>query len=134
MAVSAVCGTAGVGKTALAVHWAHRVADRFPDGQLFVDLRGYDREEPMAHGEALAAMLRALGLQTADMADELTQRAAQYRSLLSGRRILILLDNASSADHVRPLLPGSASCAVVVTSRRPQGSCVSGISKAAKNG
>ncbi|MGN9909880.1 ATP-binding protein [Phytohabitans sp. LJ34] len=115
--VSAVCGTAGVGKTALAVHWAHRVADRFPDGQLYVNLRGYDPERPMRAAEALGVLLRALGVEDAAMPHDVAERAARYRTLASGRRMLILLDNVHSVDQVRDLLPGTGSCLVVVTSR-----------------
>jgi tetratricopeptide (TPR) repeat protein/DNA-binding SARP family transcriptional activator len=115
--ISAIGGTAGVGKTALAVHWAHQVAGRFPDGQLYVNLRGYDRGRPVPAGEALAGFLRSLGVPGADIPAEEDERAARYRSLLAGRRMLIVADNAGSADQVRPLLPGSPSCAVLVTSR-----------------
>ncbi|WP_214102600.1 ATP-binding protein [Acrocarpospora catenulata] len=115
--VSAVAGTAGVGKTALAVRWSHRVARRFPDGQLYLDLRGYDPERPVAAADALAGFLRALGVPPGDIPDDQGERAARYRTLLAGRRMLIVLDNAAGADHVRPLLPGTPSCFVVVTSR-----------------
>ena len=86
--ISAVSGTAGVGKTALAVHWAHRRASQFPDGILYVDLRGYDPDEPVPAGEALAAFLRALGVRGAEIPLEPAERAARYRTLLSGRRML----------------------------------------------
>ncbi|GAA0390190.1 hypothetical protein Acor_46820 [Acrocarpospora corrugata] len=115
--ISAVAGTAGVGKTALAVHWAHRAAKRFPDGQLYVDLRGYDPERPVPAADALAGFLRGLGVAGPDIPDGLPERAALYRTVVAGRRMLVVLDNASGADHVRPLLPGSPSCFVVVTSR-----------------
>ncbi len=115
--ISAVSGTAGVGKTALAVHWAHRAAERFPGGQLYVNLRGYDPGQPMPAAEALAGFLRSLGVPGADIPNEETERAARYRSLLAGKRTLVVLDNASSVEQVRPLLPGHAACAVVVTSR-----------------
>jgi tetratricopeptide (TPR) repeat protein/transcriptional regulator with XRE-family HTH domain len=115
--ISAVSGTAGVGKTALAVHWAHRVADRFPDGQLYVDLRGYDPDQVMAAGDALAGFLRALGVDGPRIPAEVAERGAQYRTLLARRRMLVVLDNAASAEQVRPLLPGSTSCLVLVTSR-----------------
>ncbi|WP_433270838.1 CHAT domain-containing protein [Actinosynnema sp. CS-041913] len=113
--ISALSGTAGVGKTALAVRWAHDVRDRFPDGQLYVDLRGYDALPPMSAGEALAGFLRALGI-TATPVD-VDERATLYRSLLAERRVLVLLDNARSADQVLPLLPATPGCFVLVTSR-----------------
>jgi len=115
--ISAVSGTAGVGKTALAVRWAHRVAEVFPDGQLYVNLRGYDPDQPMTPGEALAGFLRALGVADQDMPLEVADRAARYRSLVAGRRVLAVLDNAAAEEQVRPLLPGSGSVMVVVTSR-----------------
>jgi len=115
--ISAVAGTAGVGKTALAVHWAHQVADQFPDGHLYVDLRGYDPEQPVEPADALAGWLRALGVDGADIPAELSERAARYRTLLAGRRMLIVLDNAYGVEQARPLLPGTGSCFVVVTSR-----------------
>ncbi|HEY1914187.1 MAG TPA: tetratricopeptide repeat protein [Streptosporangiaceae bacterium] len=115
--ISAIGGTAGVGKTALAVRWAHQVADQFPGGQLYVNLRGYDPGQPVSAADALAGFLRALGVPGTDIAAGTDERAAQYRSLLAGRRLLIVLDNAGSVDQVRPLLPGAPSCAVVVTSR-----------------
>jgi DNA-binding SARP family transcriptional activator/tetratricopeptide (TPR) repeat protein len=115
--ISAIRGTAGVGKTALAVHWAHQVAGRFPDGQLHVNLRGYDAARPMAAADALASFLRALGVRGQDIPPEEDERAARYRSLVAGKRMLVVLDNASQAEQVRPLLPGTPGCAVVVTSR-----------------
>jgi len=115
--ISAIGGTAGVGKTALAIQWAHQAGDRFPDGQLYVNLRGYDPDRPMPPSDALAGFLRALGVGGQDIPPEEDERAARYRSLLAGRRVLVVLDNAGSAEQVRPLLPGSPNCAVVVTSR-----------------
>jgi tetratricopeptide (TPR) repeat protein/transcriptional regulator with XRE-family HTH domain len=115
--ISVVSGTAGVGKTALAVHWAHRVADRFPDGQLYIDLRGYHPAQPMSSAEALGRFLVALGVPGPEIPLEVDARAARYRTEVAGRRLLVVLDNASTVEQVRPLLPGSASCAVVVTSR-----------------
>jgi tetratricopeptide (TPR) repeat protein/transcriptional regulator with XRE-family HTH domain len=115
--ISAVSGTAGVGKTALAVRWAHRVAPQFPDGQLYVNLRGYDPDQPVTASEALAGFLRALGVTGQDVPVEEAERAARYRSLLAGRRLLVVLDNAATVEQVRPLLPGTPSVMVVVTSR-----------------
>jgi DNA-binding SARP family transcriptional activator/Tfp pilus assembly protein PilF len=115
--ISAIAGTAGVGKTALAVHWARQVADRFPDGQLYVNLRGHDPGQPMPPADALAGFLRALGVPGQDIPPELEERAARYRSLLAGRRMLVLLDNAGEVEQVRPLLPGTPDCVTVVTSR-----------------
>jgi tetratricopeptide (TPR) repeat protein/transcriptional regulator with XRE-family HTH domain len=112
-----VAGAPGVGKTALAVHWAHRTAARYPDGQMYLNLRGYDPELPVEPDGALGQFVRALGVGAADIPPETAARSALMRSLLAGRRVLVLLDNASSEEQVRPLLPGSASCAVVVTSR-----------------
>ncbi len=113
----ACAGTAGVGKTALAVRWARRAAGAFPDGQLYVNLRGYDPGQPVPPADALAGFLRALGLAGQDIPAGDDERAAAYRSLLDGRRMLVVLDNAASVEQVRPLLPGCPSCLVVVTSR-----------------
>lgn len=115
--LSAVSGTAGVGKTALAIHWAHQVRGRFPDGQLYVNLRGYDPDQPMTAADALARFLAALGVPGPEIPLDLDERAARYRTAVAGRRMLILLDNASSAEQVRPLLPGTGGCAVLITSR-----------------
>jgi DNA-binding SARP family transcriptional activator/tetratricopeptide (TPR) repeat protein len=115
--ISAIGGTAGVGKTALAVRWAHQVADRFPDGQLYVNLRGYDPGQLVPAADALAGFLRALGVPGPDIPPEPDERAARYRSLLAGRRVLVVLDNAGSVEQVRLLLPGSPACVTVVTSR-----------------
>jgi DNA-binding SARP family transcriptional activator/Flp pilus assembly protein TadD len=115
--VISVSGTAGVGKTALAVHWARRVRGAFPDGQLYVNLRGYDPGQPVAVGDALAGFLRALGMPGEDIPQELDERAAAYRTLLEGRRFLVMLDNARAVEQVRPLLPGGPSSLVLVTSR-----------------
>lgn len=115
--VAAVTGTAGVGKTALAVRWAHRVRDRFPDGQLYVDLRGYGPDQPVSPADALAGFLRALGADGAGIPQDLAERAARFRTMVASSRILIVLDNARTVEQLRPLLPGSPSCFVVVTSR-----------------
>jgi tetratricopeptide (TPR) repeat protein/transcriptional regulator with XRE-family HTH domain len=115
--ISAVSGTAGVGKTALAVHWAHRAAGRFPHGQLYVNLRGYDPDQPMLATDGLAGFLHALGVPGQDIPPDEAGRSARYRSLLAGQRTLILLDNAATVEQVRPLLPGHPECRVVVTSR-----------------
>ncbi|GII85085.1 hypothetical protein Ssi03_30750 [Sphaerisporangium siamense] len=115
--ILALSGTAGVGKTALAVHWAHRVAAAFPDGQLYINLRGYDRDSPVRASEALETFLRALGVPDAAVPPGLDARAARYRTLLADRRVLVLLDNAHSAGQVRDLLPGTPRCLVLVTSR-----------------
>jgi tetratricopeptide (TPR) repeat protein/transcriptional regulator with XRE-family HTH domain len=115
--ITAVSGTAGVGKTALALHWAHQSAEHFPDGQLYVNLRGFDASPPISAGDALAGFLRALGACGREIPAELDERAARFRSMLAGRRVLVLLDNAVDVRQVRPLLPGNPTCAVVVTSR-----------------
>jgi tetratricopeptide (TPR) repeat protein len=116
--ISAISGTAGVGKTALAVHWARLAAHRFPDGQLFVHLRGYDPSgTPVAPAEAIRDILGTLSRVADRMPVDLDAQAALYRSVLAGRRMLIILDNARTADQVRPLLPGSPGCMVIVTSR-----------------
>ncbi len=115
--ISAIDGTAGVGKTALALWWAHQRASLFPDGQLYVNLRGYDPDQPVRPHDALGGFLRALGLAGPDIPPDQAERAARYRSRLAGRRVLVLLDNARDAEQVRPLLPGSACCLALVTSR-----------------
>jgi tetratricopeptide (TPR) repeat protein len=115
--ISAINGTAGVGKTALALHWAHRVRAGFPDGDLYVNLRGYDPGPPLVPQQALDGLLRALGVPPERIPPEQDDQAALFRTLLSGRRMLLVLDNANSADQVRPLLPGSPGCLVIVTSR-----------------
>jgi tetratricopeptide (TPR) repeat protein len=113
----AITGTAGVGKTALAVHWAHRVRERFPDGDLYVDLHGYGPGVPVTAEQALDVMLRSLGLLAETIPVGVEARATAYRSHLTRRQVLVVLDNAADAEQVRPLLPGSAGCVTVVTSR-----------------
>jgi tetratricopeptide (TPR) repeat protein len=115
--ISAVAGMAGVGKTALAVHWARRVAGRFPGGQLYVNLRGYDPGAPVTPEEAAGWFLAAMGVPAAQIPADAQARFALYRSVLAERQVLIVLDNARDAAQVRPLLPGSAGCLAVVTSR-----------------
>ncbi|WP_329537320.1 NB-ARC domain-containing protein (plasmid) [Streptomyces sp. NBC_01450] len=118
MVINAIGGMAGVGKTTLAVQVAHRVADRFPDGQLYVNLRGFDLHgAAMDPAEAVRGFLEALGVSRKQIPDSLEAQAALYRSLLADRRVLVLLDNARDADQVRPLLPGAAGCLVLITSR-----------------
>jgi tetratricopeptide (TPR) repeat protein/DNA-binding SARP family transcriptional activator/DNA-binding XRE family transcriptional regulator len=117
VAIVVIDGTAGVGKTALAVHWAHRVSDRFPDGQLHVDLRGYAVGAPLRPIDALDGFLRALGVPAERVPVHPDEAAAMYRSLLARRRVLVVLDNARDAEQVRPLLPGAPGSHVVVTSR-----------------
>jgi DNA-binding SARP family transcriptional activator/tetratricopeptide (TPR) repeat protein len=118
LVIAAITGTAGVGKTTLAVHWARGVADRFPDGQLYVNLRGFDQHrDPMAPGDALSRFLGALGIAPDRVSADLEAASALYRSLVADRRMLVLLDNARDAEHVRPLLPGPSACLVLITSR-----------------
>ncbi|NKE57644.1 SARP family transcriptional regulator, partial [Lentzea sp. PSKA42] len=113
--VCVVTGLAGAGKTALAVHWAHSVRSRFPDGQLYLDLRGHS--VPVMPLDALIRLLTALGVDRDSLSTDVDDAAATYRTVLSGRRMLIVLDDALDADQVRPLLPGTPSCLVMITSR-----------------
>ncbi|WEP00889.1 tetratricopeptide repeat protein (plasmid) [Streptomyces sp. FXJ1.172] len=116
--VSAIGGMAGVGKTTLAVHWAHQVAGRFPDGQLYVNLRGFeDTGRPLDPGEALGGFLRALGVPSGDVPRDTAERSALFRTHTASRRLIVVLDNARSEEQVRPLLPASAECLAIITSR-----------------
>ncbi|MGP3969684.1 AfsR/SARP family transcriptional regulator [Streptomyces sp. 6N223] len=116
--VTTIVGTAGVGKTALAVHWAHRVAHRFPDGQLYVNLRGFDESGTVvAPDQALRDVLAAFGVPAEQLPSGTDALAGMFRSVLAGRRVLMVLDNARDAAQVRPLLPGAPGCLALVTSR-----------------
>ncbi|WP_344671699.1 NB-ARC domain-containing protein [Catenulispora yoronensis] len=116
-AVCVIAGTAGVGKTSLAVHWAHRHRALFPDGQLYINLHGYDPGDPVEAGQALTRFLIALGVEPSAVPVEVEERSALYRTLLAERRMLVVLDNAAAVGQVRPLLPGADGCLVLVTSR-----------------
>ncbi len=117
--VGVVSGMAGVGKTAFAVRWAHRVAHHFPDGQLYVNMRGFDEDDAtLESGDVILSFLDALGVPPHRIPTDLEAQAALYRSVLTQRRCLILLDNVRDTEHVRLLLPGVASCLTIVTSRR----------------
>jgi tetratricopeptide (TPR) repeat protein/Fe2+ transport system protein FeoA len=116
--LAAITGTAGAGKSALALHWAHRVRERYPDGQLFVNLRGFDPELPATDpADALAGFLEALGVSADQIPRTVDARSGLFRSLLDGKRVLLVLDNARDEAQVRPLLPGSPGSLAVVTSR-----------------
>ena len=120
-----IVGTAGVGKTALAVRWAHKNSDLFPDGQLYLNMRGFDPAEPISPLDALARLLPALGVPAAAISEDLDTAAARLRTELAGRRMLILLDNVATVTQVRPLLPGNARCMLLVTSRNSLSGLVS---------
>jgi DNA-binding SARP family transcriptional activator/tetratricopeptide (TPR) repeat protein len=123
--ISALDGAAGVGKTALAVHIGHQVAGHFPDGQLFLDLRGFHPHlPPMPASEALGQLLWSLGVDQRAVPSDLDKRVALYRSLVARKRLLLVLDNAATAEQVRPLLPGRPTCVVIVTSRDRLGGLV----------
>jgi DNA-binding SARP family transcriptional activator/tetratricopeptide (TPR) repeat protein len=122
--LAVIAGTGGVGKTALALRWAYRARDRFPDGQLYVNLRGHAPTAPAPAIEVLAGFLTALGLPSAQVPVDAERAVGLYRTLLADRRMLVVLDDARSAEQVRPLLPGSPRSAVVVTSRYGLGGLV----------
>jgi tetratricopeptide (TPR) repeat protein len=126
--VAAVSGTAGIGKTALALHWAHLAAADFPDGQFYLNLRGFDPAgSPVAPAEAVRTLLEALGVPPQRIPAAVDAQAALYRGLLAERRALLVLDNARDADQVHPLLPGGPACRVVVTSRNQLAGLVSAV-------
>ncbi|BFU45613.1 class III lanthionine synthetase LanKC [Krasilnikovia sp. MM14-A1004] len=114
----AICGPGGVGKTTLSVRVAHNLREQYPDGQLYVNLRGMDPNEPVEAFEALGRFLRALGVTGLALPDDLDQRAELYRDLLANRRVLVLLDNAAGDDQASALIPGSPTCGVIINSRR----------------
>ncbi|MFI7121865.1 ATP-binding protein [Amycolatopsis sp. NPDC049868] len=115
--ITAVDGAGGMGKTTLALHWAHRIQHRFPDGTLHVNLRGYGPGDPATPAEALGGFLRALGVAARAIPADVEMQSGLLRSMLAGKRVLMVLDNAHSAEQIRPLLPGTPGCMVVVTSR-----------------
>ncbi|MFE4519580.1 BTAD domain-containing putative transcriptional regulator [Kitasatospora sp. NPDC056783] len=118
--IGLITGVAGVGKTGLAVHWAHRASGHFPDGRLYVDLCGHDEtHEPTSAADVLSRFLRALGVPSEQIPADTGERTELYRSMLADRRVLVVLDNARTVGQIHPLLPGTGQCCVIVTSREP---------------
>ncbi|MGW9024502.1 tetratricopeptide repeat protein [Streptomyces sp. NPDC055722] len=124
ISISIITGTAGVGKTSLAVHWAHRVSHNFPDGQLYLDLRGHSKDPALTPAQALALLLQSLDVPRERIPVDPELQVGLYRSQMAGRRILVLLDNAETVEQVRPLLPASPGCHVLITSRNALGGLV----------